>query len=170
MTDAFSRSYRLSLGRSTVRGLGTRVFKCDFDLRAGVGERGNSIGGPYPGFESGAKGQLACWATPSALLATCAFSDRATGVPDLSQGFFHAIGPCLRAAARRQQHGGLLRLWLRVAERRRQEGGVMLRSQAATEMVGVTTAAPRAFCGGRFSGRGRHHNTAFGSPDQSPRC
>lgn len=58
VTDAFSRSYRLSLGNSTVRGLGTRVFDRDFDLRAGVGQRGNLLGGPYPGFEA-SQGTLA---------------------------------------------------------------------------------------------------------------
>ena len=58
VTDAFSRSYRLSLGSSIVRGLGTRVFARDFDLRTGVGERGYMLGGPYPGFEK-SQGKLA---------------------------------------------------------------------------------------------------------------
>ena len=58
VTDAFSRSYRLTLGSSTVRGLGTRVFDRNFDLRAGVGQRGNLNGGPYPGFEA-SQGTLA---------------------------------------------------------------------------------------------------------------
>lgn len=60
VTDALSRAYRLSLGSSVVRGIGTRVFDGSFDLRAGIGERGNLAGGPYPGFER-SQGTLA-WA------------------------------------------------------------------------------------------------------------
>ena len=51
VTDAFSRSYRLSLGNSRLRGVGTRVFSKDFDLRAGTGQRSFLIGDPYPGFQ-----------------------------------------------------------------------------------------------------------------------
>ncbi len=51
ITDAFSRSYRVSLGNATVRGLSTRVFDRDADLRLGWGQRGSLAGGPYPGFE-----------------------------------------------------------------------------------------------------------------------
>jgi hypothetical protein len=52
VTDAFGRSYRLSLGTSPVRGVGTRVYNDTFDLRAGSGKRGELAGGPYPGFET----------------------------------------------------------------------------------------------------------------------
>lgn len=51
VTDAFSRSYRVSLGSSQVRGVGTQVSDGDFDLRAGTGQRGELNGGPYAGFE-----------------------------------------------------------------------------------------------------------------------
>jgi len=51
VTDALGRSYRLSLGSSTVRGISTQVFSKAMDLRFGVGLRGLPIGTPYPGFE-----------------------------------------------------------------------------------------------------------------------
>lgn len=51
LTTGLSRNYRLTLGTSTVRGLATRIYGSDFDLRAGMGERGDLLGGPYPGFE-----------------------------------------------------------------------------------------------------------------------
>lgn len=51
LTDALARSYRTSLGSSTVRGLSARVFGREFDVRAGVGERGTLAGAPYPGFD-----------------------------------------------------------------------------------------------------------------------
>ena len=50
-TDGLSRNYRLSLGNSTVRGLSTRVYGRELDVRAGIGERGVLSGGPYPGYE-----------------------------------------------------------------------------------------------------------------------
>jgi len=58
LTDGLSRNYRLSLGSSMVRGISTRIYGSDFDLRAGIGERGNLVGGPYPGFEK-SQGSLA---------------------------------------------------------------------------------------------------------------
>lgn len=51
ITDALSRTYRLALGSDNVRGAATRIFGSDFDLNAGIGERGTLIGSPYPGFE-----------------------------------------------------------------------------------------------------------------------
>ncbi|HEY0201639.1 MAG TPA: hypothetical protein VGC24_08100 [Burkholderiaceae bacterium] len=51
VTDAMSRNYRLMLGSSPVRGMSTRIFASDFDLRLGTGQRGSLIGDPYPGFE-----------------------------------------------------------------------------------------------------------------------
>ncbi|MDA7417660.1 hypothetical protein PGB34_14955 [Xenophilus arseniciresistens] len=51
LTQGLSRNYRLTLGSSMVRGLSTRVYGPDFDLRAGLGRRGDLAGGPYPGFE-----------------------------------------------------------------------------------------------------------------------
>jgi hypothetical protein len=50
VTDAFGRSYRLSLGTSPVRGVGTHVYNATTDLRAGSGKRGELLGGPYPSF------------------------------------------------------------------------------------------------------------------------
>lgn len=90
VTDAFSRTYRLSLGSSVVRGFGTRVFDRSFDLRAGVGERGNLAGGPYPGFERN-QGSLA-WAGYSQRLAGNMFAgvqvNRAAGVPAWAFGAY----------------------------------------------------------------------------------
>lgn len=51
ITNALSRAYRVSLGSSTVRGLGARVFGEHSDARIGFGDRGTLIGGPFPGFE-----------------------------------------------------------------------------------------------------------------------
>lgn len=51
VTDALRRHYRLTLGSSTVRGVGTRVFDRSFDLSAGVGERGDLTGSPFAGYE-----------------------------------------------------------------------------------------------------------------------
>ena len=51
LTDAFGRSYRASLGSSTVRGVSTHILAREFDARFGIGERGGLVGGPYPGFE-----------------------------------------------------------------------------------------------------------------------
>ncbi len=50
VTEAFGRSYRLSLGTDTVRGIGTRIYNGDFDLRVGSGQRGELSGEPYPAF------------------------------------------------------------------------------------------------------------------------
>lgn len=60
VTDGLSRGQRLSLGNSTVRGASVRVLAREFDVRAGLGQRGQLAGGPYPGFER-TQGQLA-WA------------------------------------------------------------------------------------------------------------
>lgn len=83
LTDGLSRNYRLSLGSSTVRGLSTRVFSNDFDLRAGAGERGYLAGGPYPGFEK-SQGSLA-WLGFTKRLGDNLFAavqvDRANGIP-----------------------------------------------------------------------------------------
>lgn len=57
-TDALSRNYRFSLGSSSVRGFSTHVFNREIDVRAGVGELGNMVGEPYPGFEK-SQGRLA---------------------------------------------------------------------------------------------------------------
>jgi hypothetical protein len=57
VTDALARSYRLSLGRSALRGLGSRIYSKDWDVRVGTGQRGRLIGGPYPGFQQ-TEGQL----------------------------------------------------------------------------------------------------------------
>ena len=60
VSDAFRRTYRLSLGGSTIRGLSTRIYGSDNDLRVGAGERGTLAGGPFPGFQR-STGSLA-WA------------------------------------------------------------------------------------------------------------
>ena len=51
ITDGLGRSLRLSLGSSTVQGLGARVFSQHTDVRIGWGQRGQLSGGPYAGFE-----------------------------------------------------------------------------------------------------------------------
>lgn len=51
MTEGLRRNYRLFLGSSVVRGAATRIYGSDFDITAGMGERGRLIGGPFPGFE-----------------------------------------------------------------------------------------------------------------------
>jgi hypothetical protein len=83
VTDGLSRAYRLSLGTSTVRGIATRVFDNDFDLRAGAGTRGNLAGGPFPGFER-TQGTVA-WAGYTRRLRDGAYVglqvDRATAIP-----------------------------------------------------------------------------------------
>lgn len=88
VTDAFSRTYRLSLGSSMVRGAGMRLFDGSTDVRVGTGERGNVAGGPYPGFEHG-QGSLT-WAGFSQRLAEHGFVgmqlNRATGVPAYGWG------------------------------------------------------------------------------------
>jgi hypothetical protein len=57
-TDGLTRHYRFSLGSNTVRGVSTHVFNRSTDVRAGVGDRGNLVGGPYAGFEP-SQGRLA---------------------------------------------------------------------------------------------------------------
>jgi hypothetical protein len=52
VTEGLARHDRLSLGTTVVRGLSTRVYGPDFDLRAGTGQRGLLTGGPFAGFES----------------------------------------------------------------------------------------------------------------------
>ncbi len=51
LTRGLGQNYRLMLGTSTVRGLSTRIYGADFDISAGMGQRGDLLGGPYPGFE-----------------------------------------------------------------------------------------------------------------------
>ncbi|MDI3384544.1 hypothetical protein ACFPPF_17985 [Xenophilus aerolatus] len=52
VTEGLARHDRLSLGTTVVRGLSTRIYGPDFELRAGTGERGLLTGGPFAGFES----------------------------------------------------------------------------------------------------------------------
>lgn len=63
VTRAFTRTYRLSLGTSVLRGASSRVAGSDFEVRAGTGLRGTLAGSPYPGFER-TRGQLS-WAGAS---------------------------------------------------------------------------------------------------------
>ena len=51
LTTGLSQNYRLMLGTSTLRGLSTRINGADFNFSAGMGARGELLGGPYPGFE-----------------------------------------------------------------------------------------------------------------------
>lgn len=51
LTRGLGQNYRLMLGTSTLRGLSTRIGGADFDISAGMGQRGDLLGGPYPGFE-----------------------------------------------------------------------------------------------------------------------
>ncbi|MGL4230946.1 MAG: SdrD B-like domain-containing protein, partial [Casimicrobium sp.] len=60
VTDAFARTYRLSLGANGVRGAAAQVFSEQFDLRVGAGQRGDLTGSPYPGWQR-SQGLLA-WA------------------------------------------------------------------------------------------------------------
>lgn len=87
-TDALTRNYRFSLGSSTVRGVSTHVFNRDTDIRAGVGDRGNLVGGPYAGFES-TQGRLA-WLGFTQRYAGNLFTgiqiNQAQGVPIQSNG------------------------------------------------------------------------------------
>lgn len=52
VTQALGRNYRVALGTSPVRGVGTHVYSEKFDLRAGTGVRGELLGSPYPAFEA----------------------------------------------------------------------------------------------------------------------
>jgi hypothetical protein len=79
LTDALSRTYRVSLGNSSVRGVSTQVYGDAVDLRAGFGSRGFQVGGPFPGFQR-TQGQLA-WLGGSVRLR-----------PDLSVGVQAAQG------------------------------------------------------------------------------
>jgi hypothetical protein len=83
VTTALGRSYRLSLGTSTVRGASTRIFDADSDTRAGAGVRGTLTGGPYSGFVR-TEGELA-WLGHSRRVGTNGSVgiqlSRATGVP-----------------------------------------------------------------------------------------
>jgi hypothetical protein len=96
VTDALSRSYRLSLGSSIVRGGSVRVFDAASDLRVGYGLRGNMRGGPYPGFER-TEGELG-WAGYSRRFGDQAFAgvqvSHATEVP-----VFTATAPAGSATA-----------------------------------------------------------------------
>lgn len=58
LTDGLARNYRLSLGSTPVRGAALRLFASGWDVRAGLGQRGNLTGGPYQGFEK-SQGSLA---------------------------------------------------------------------------------------------------------------
>lgn len=50
-TDALRRNYRLFMGNSAMRGTSTHVYGPNFDISAGLGERGALVGGPFAGFE-----------------------------------------------------------------------------------------------------------------------
>lgn len=58
LTDGLTRNYRLSFGSTPVRGASLRLYSSGWDVRAGLGQRGNLTGGPYPGFEK-SQGTLA---------------------------------------------------------------------------------------------------------------
>lgn len=58
VTDGLTRGQQFSLGNSTVRGASAHAFSRDFDLRVGIGSRGQMTGGPYPGYEK-TQGEMA---------------------------------------------------------------------------------------------------------------
>jgi len=58
VTDGLTRGQQFSLGSSNLRGASAHLFSRAFDLRMGLGARGQFIGGPYPGYER-TQGQLA---------------------------------------------------------------------------------------------------------------
>lgn len=94
LTDGIGRNYRLTLGSATVRGISTRVFGADFDLRAGVGERGRLTGGPYPGFEKdrGTLGWLGFTRRFDSGVFVAAQIDRAIGVSAYDVGLYEPQG------------------------------------------------------------------------------
>lgn len=94
VTDGIGRNYRLTLGSATVRGMATRVFGTDFDLRAGVGQRGRLAGGPYPGFEKdqGTLGWLGFTRRLDSGWSVAAQVDRAVGVSAYDVGLYEARG------------------------------------------------------------------------------
>lgn len=83
ITNALARAYRVSLGTSTVRGLGARLFDETSDARFGFGDRGTLTGGPFPGFER-SQGTLG-WAGYSRRFADAGYAgfqlSQATDVP-----------------------------------------------------------------------------------------
>ncbi|WP_332825294.1 hypothetical protein [Ramlibacter sp.] len=89
VTQVLSRTYRLSLGSSVVRGASTRVSGEGYEVRAGAGQRGSLAGSPYPGFEA-ARGSLA-WAGGSVQVSSQVGVgvqvNQATGIPAFG-GFF----------------------------------------------------------------------------------
>ena len=163
VTDAFSRSYRLSLGSSTVRGLGTRVFDRDFDLRAGVGQRGNLYGGPYPGFES-SQGTLA-WLGYTQRFAGNLYAgvqfNRATGVVPFNYNLLASptFGPTSDVGSVAASFGYGRELF---ADGDKRVRVMLLRSTASTSTLGNNSHAKGVFIEAGFvSGRFRHELGAY---------
>jgi hypothetical protein len=90
VTDALARSYRLALTSGVIRGAATHISSPQFDLRAGAGERGLLIGGPYPGFDK--IGGALAWLGYTRRFDEDRFAgvqiDRATHVPNWFDGLF----------------------------------------------------------------------------------
>lgn len=93
-TTGLARGQRLAFGATVLRGIGTRLYSGGTELRAGWGERGHLLGGPYPGFEA-SQGQLG-W-----LGATQAWGERgyvagqlgmARGIPERYSGWLTESG------------------------------------------------------------------------------
>lgn len=163
VTDAFSRSYRLSLGSSTVRGLGTRVFDRDFDLRVGVGQRGNLNGGPYPGFEA-SRGTLA-WLGYTQRFAGNLYAgvqlNRATEVAPLNYNLLANpdIGTTAAVSSVAASFGYGRELLTDGDKRVRV---MLLRSQSSMPTVGTNSHAQGIFLeAGFMSGRFRHELGAY---------
>lgn len=57
VTDALTRTYRVSLGSSAIRGVSVQLRDAGTDVRVGSGARGYLLGGPFPGYQR-AQGQL----------------------------------------------------------------------------------------------------------------
>lgn len=171
VTDGLSRSYRLSLGSSSVRGIGTRILNRDFDLRAGLGERGTLAGGPYPGFER-SQGTLA-WAGYTHRLSGNLFAgvqmNRATRVRDTVftpfspvGGFGFAFGNAnaedtVNSAAASIGYGYELQ-----TDGSKKARLSLLRSQTSSTLAGRDNTAQGVFIeGGARIGRYRHELGAY---------
>lgn len=162
IVDAFSRSYRLSLGNATVRGVGTRVFDRNFDLRLGVGERGSLTGGPFPGFQR-SEGTLA-WAGYSQRLESGRFvglqASRATGVPITTESGVDATLPGREAISSMAAVAGFGLAMARDGDLRARL--TVLHSQRTATVTNANRSATGIFLeGGVRTGRYRHELGLF---------
>jgi hypothetical protein len=164
VTDALSRTYRLSFMSSVVRGAGLRVSDGESDLRLGSGMRGRFVGTPYAGFES-EQGTLT-WAGYSRRIAPELAAgiqvDEARGIPAWDFGNSAARGTeDSTSAALSLSYGGDL-----YAGHDRRARLIYVRSQTSGELPGRPGAADGIFAeGGLRVGSYRHE---FGAYSASP--